>query len=118
MKRAIVLLLALGMLVGGLVGTGVADDEHPHMLIQRPVVGPIVEGDEVTGFELIGYRKCVDLAAGRPVPLHAHHANIHIGSGGGSAGLANAGHAVVPGAPLTPWADCAAFAAALPIPLR
>lgn len=40
------------------------------------------------------YRKCVDLAGGRHVPLHAHHANLHRGRAGMA--MDRAGHAVIP----------------------
>lgn len=79
---------------------------HPHMLLI---------GIEIEDGALVGFRKCVDLANNRAVPNNAHHAGIHTGAAG--AALQGAGHAVVPGAPLTPWADCAALNAALPIPL-
>ncbi len=72
-------------------------------------------GIEIEDGALVGFRKCVDVANNRAVPLNAHHDGIHTGTAG--AALQGAGHAVVPGAPLTPWADCAEFEAALPIPL-
>ena len=112
---ALVTVVALGLLVGALAGSGVAEEHdqevplHGHMLVQRPVFG------EVDGIPAaLGFRKCVDLAAGRALPLNAHHDHIHTGSAGAALAM-RAGHAVVPTAPLTPWANCAELAAALPI---
>jgi hypothetical protein len=49
------------------------------------------------------------------VPLHAHHDNLHFqlyGEPGRAVhALVDAGHIVIPGAPLTDWADCAEFLA-------
>jgi hypothetical protein len=117
MKRWLVVTLVIVGLAGTLAGIVLAQNgdplpEHPHMLVQRPVVG-FVDGS----FALVGWRKCVDLAAGRSVPLHAHHSHVHVGRAG-QALFENAGHAVVPGSPLTPWANCAALEAALPILLE
>lgn len=65
----------------GTAGTATADEHeeppsstlHPHAL----VIG--AGGDEFTGFTAV---TCVDLAAGEPVPLNAHHAHIHAGVAG------------------------------------
>lgn len=68
----------------GLAATSGADGPPPHghiMLLH-------VDEEELT------YRKCVDLAAGRAVPTHAHHANLHVGRAG--IALTRAGHAVIP----------------------
>ena len=49
-----------------------------------------------------GFRKCVDLAGGRSVPLVAHHDRVHApeigedGRGINVRGIRQAGHAVVP----------------------
>lgn len=48
----------------------------------------------------ITYRKCVDLAAGRILPLHAHHAHLHFGRAGEA--QLRAGHLTVPLAPFLP----------------
>ena len=118
MTRALTLalagLLAIGLLAGAALAAGHDGNgppPHPHMLLQQVEIDPGMFDHGA----LVGFRKCVDLAANRPVPNHAHHANIHTGTA--AVALTNAGHAVVPGAPLTPWADCAALAAALPIGL-
>ena len=110
MKRFLAL-MSLGAVLAAVVGIGLAQPDHPHMLVQRPVVEMVNGVPTLTGF-----RKCVDLAAGRTVPLHAHHAHIHTGTAG-AALFENARHAVVPGAPLTPWANCAELEADLPFPV-
>jgi hypothetical protein len=65
----------------------------------------LVLGVQFEGGEPVGFRKCVDLAAGRKLPLNAHHAHLHTGRAG-EALFEKAGHVVVPGAPLTPWSNC------------
>lgn len=82
---------------------------HAHMLLIHPEVG-IVEGTPM----LVGFRRCVDLAANQPVPNHAHHANLHLPTGSASQALSKAGLAVVPA---FAWADCAALEAAMPFPV-
>jgi hypothetical protein len=113
MRQIFVSIILLAMLVATGLGTVLAQGtpDHPHMLVQRPVV-ELIDGTPY----LVGFRKCVDLAGGRHVPLNAHHDHIHTGRAG-QALFEHAGHAVVPGAPLTPWANCAALQAALPIPV-
>ena len=122
-RTTLILGLTLALTVGVLTGPTLAaggpggphaeggPPAHPHMLLIHPDVG-LVDGVP----SLVGFRRCVDLAANQPVPNHAHHAHIHTGAAG-TALSTNAGHAVVPGAPLTAWADCAALAGDLPIPL-
>jgi hypothetical protein len=62
--------------------------------------------------EDFSYRKCVDLAGGRSVPLVAHHDQVHApeigqdGRGINVRGIRQAGHAVVPTAPITPFLGC------------
>jgi hypothetical protein len=82
---------------------------HGHMLVLQPEFDPALgEHGGVTG-----WHRCIDLAGGRHVPLHAHHDTVHTGRAGEA--LFDAGHAVVPTAPLTPWENCAELEAALPI---
>lgn len=61
--------------------------------------------------EPIGFGRCVDLAGGRAVPLHANHDNLHILAGGAAseALMGKANHWVIPSAGLAPWDDCAGF---------
>jgi hypothetical protein len=113
MRRALILVAAMTLLALSAVGAGSAQEhelpDHPHMLLLGFEIG------EVDGaLALVGWRKCVDLAAGHSVPLHAHHDQLHFGPVGDV--LAdNAGHAVVGGAPLSSWEGCAGLEAALPI---
>jgi hypothetical protein len=60
----------------------------------------------------VGFTKCIHLAAGKAVPLNAHHAHLHTGRAGEAQWAA--GHAVIPTAPLTPWANCEALKVAFP----
>ena len=98
MKRIFGLLAAGALLVGVLGASAAAQDEpprHRHMFVL---------GVEFDGEEPVGFRKCVDLAAGQALPLNAHHLHVHTGRAGEA--LFQAGHVVVPGAPLTPWNGC------------
>ena len=61
--------------------------------------------------EPFGFRKCIHLPSGNALPLKAHHAHLHTGRAGEAQW--NAGHAVVPLAPLSPWSSCADFCRAL-----
>lgn len=119
MKR---LTIAVALLALAAVALPVTAQEqfqrHPHMLLQRPVIG-LVEG----AAHLVGYRACVDLAGNHAVPLHAHHEHLHFGDSGVSFG-GESGHVVIPAAPFpapfddpVPWRDCEDFAAFLPLPI-
>lgn len=101
------LVLALGMM------TGVsAADEHPgdtpehghirllHATWTGPGFGPATH--------VLSYRKCVDLAAGKALPLQAHHNTVHTGRAGKA--LRGAGHLTIPTSPLTPFTNCAQYA--------
>jgi hypothetical protein len=113
MRRFGLILVLLGLVVG--VAPGVAQDvpPHAHMLVQRPVID-VIEFEGELWVAAVGFRKCVDLAANRAIPLNAHHAHIHTGKAGEMLDT-KAGHAVVPTSPVTPWENCAALEAALPI---
>jgi hypothetical protein len=115
MRRVLVLLAVIAVLGIVLAHQHGPTPDHPHMLVQAPQID-IIYIDEAAFVAVVGWRQCVDLAAGRNVPLNAHHDGIHTGRAG-QALFANANIWVVPGAPLTPWANCAALRAALPIPL-
>lgn len=111
-----VLFAAAIMVLGMMSLSAVADEhipEHGHMLVQRPEIG-IVTIDGVDFVAAIGFRKCVDLAAGQALHLGAHHERVHFGTAGAML-EAKADHVVVPTAPFSPYADCAALEAALPI---
>jgi hypothetical protein len=113
MKRVSILAVASALLAVTVVGPSVAEEQelpdHPHMLVLDIELGA-VDG----AFGVLGWRKCVDLAAGRAVPLHAHHAHLHVGPVNDVL-FEHAGHAVVGGAPLSDWEGCAGLEAALPI---
>ena len=103
MKRLIVLLLTVTILGAVVAGSAPAQlPEHAHILLLG------LEFDE-TG-EPVGFRKCVDLAGGNALPLHAHHAHLHFGKTGEKL-FTKAGHAVVPVAPFpgVPWSNCEEF---------
>lgn len=98
-------------------------DRHPHMLLQRPVVDLLEVEEGVFVLALVGYRKCVDLAGGEAVPLHAHHVHLHFGHTGEKL-FEKAGHVVVPVAPFpapfadpVPWTGCSDFGNFLPLPI-
>jgi hypothetical protein len=117
MKRTWMLLAAAALAVGLLTPMAVADDQegpppHAHMMIQGAEGdGDIEFGEDGTVyFVRPEYRKCVDLAANRTVPLHAHHAGIHTGRAGWALN-ANTKNFVIPTAPLSFWDDCADLAA-------
>jgi hypothetical protein len=122
MKRSGLLLALMGLLVLVVVAIPVTAEEHeieehPHMLLQRPVIG-LIDGWP----HLVEVRKCVDLANNQDVPLNAHHVHIHFGDAGVSFG-GEARHAVIPADhfpthddPL-PWANCEEFLGLLPFPL-
>ena len=116
MRRMTALLAAIIMALAMMTLSAGADEhipEHGHMLVQRPEIG-IVTIDDVDFIAAVGARKCVDLAAGQALHLGAHHERVHFGTAGQMLDT-KAGHAVVPTAPFSPWDDCAALEAALPI---
>lgn len=115
-RRMAALLAAITMALAMMTLSAGADEhipEHGHMLVQRPEFG-IVTIDDVDYIAAVGARRCVDLAAGQALDLGAHHERVHFGTAGEMLDT-KAGHAVVPTAPFSPWDDCAAIEAALPI---
>ncbi len=98
-------MVALGLVAAlGVVPAAAAEPPpHGHMLILGLEFGP----GGVT------YRKCVDLANNQALPLHAHHERVHFGRAG-EALFENAGHAVAPTAPFSPFRDCAHLAELFP----
>jgi hypothetical protein len=117
MHKNITMLAATLLAVSLTTVPGMADEQpqgpppHGHLFVQQPVIEFLADGPQGAGVYATDFRRCVDLP---PVPLTAHHASVHTGSAG-AALTDRAGHAVVPAAPLTPWASCEQFEAALPI---
>ncbi len=103
------LIMALVMLAGAAATAEEHDGdhgglpEHPHVL----VLGAVLDGPPGPGVSLIDYRKCVDLAANRALPLGSHHHNVHFGTAGQQLFM-HAGNLVGPTAPFpgAPWSDC------------
>jgi hypothetical protein len=94
-------------------------DPHPHMLLQRPEVD-VIDGV----LHLVGFRKCVDLANNKALPLHSQHEHLHFGDSGVSF-EGESGHVVLPTAPFgsplfdpLPWSTCAEFATFLPLSIE
>ena len=71
--------------------------EHGHMLVL----------DVRFTEQGLTFRRCVDVAAGGALPLHAHHDHLHHGRAADA--LERTGNVVVPTAPLSEFADCAAL---------
>ncbi len=121
MKR---LLVVFTVLVGTLAlgSISAASDhhelpEHPHLLIQRPVIELVDFGDGPVP-AVTGVRKCVDLAANNKLPLGSQHHNVHFGTAGMMLSE-KAGHVVAPAAPFpeVPWANCEEFLGFFPFPI-
>lgn len=115
MRRTVTTLAVTMLAVSTTVVPGIAadlhDEAHAHLFVQRPTVEYLEEGPQGPGVYATGFRRCVDM----PV-VAAHHHSLHTGSAG-DALRGKAGHMVAPAAPLSPWEDCAALEAALPIRL-
>ena len=120
MRRLTVLVAVVVMLLGLVAGPAAADrpppfdEPHNHALL----IGADVEFLEepppgVPPYIIHGFRRCVELAGGQPVPLQAHHDRVHFGRAGEA--LIGAGHLVVP-LGILGFDSCAALEAALPFP--
>lgn len=101
MKRTIAGLSVGAVALSGLIAVGTASSQegpppHPHAHVTGVVIDE--NGDPVS------YRKCKELANNQALPLNSHHEHIHTGRAGEAQW--EAGNAVVPLAPLTPWANC------------
>lgn len=75
---------------------------HGHLHLTHAVI----DGRDVVSFE-----GCRELANGQVVPRSAHHENLHVGRAG--AAQRQAGNAVVPMAPITPFESCEDLAEAV-----
>ncbi len=99
------LMVGVGAVATLLLAAGTAaGDEHDHEEIplhpHALVIG--AGGDEQSGFTAVN---CIDLAAGRSLPLNAHHDHIHTGAAG-AALFYHTDNFAIPLAPLSPFADC------------
>ena len=104
-----VLALAIGLLATAAIG-GVALANGGDWVPGPPPHGHVLLNGMELGPDGVSYTKCVELANGRVLRGSAHHDSVHTGNAGGSpfaqGALFNAGHGVVPLAPLTPWGGC------------
>ena len=100
--RTAVAAAAAALVTGAGAVAAQADEQGP-----APAHGHFLVLGVQVGDEGLTFRSCIDVAAGRQLPLHAHHEHLHHGSA--AEALQAAGNYVVPTMPLTTWADCAAF---------
>jgi hypothetical protein len=109
-----VLLLAMSTLAAPASAQGWPD--HGHLLLIGAVVEPVANPPQGSPpYRIHGFDRCVELANGRHVPLHAHHDRVHFGRAGQA--LIGAGHQVVPTHPIFPNIHtCDDLRAALPYP--
>lgn len=99
MRRTAAIVGALALTLVGVTAPAQAHEhEHDHDLPRHGHV--LILGVVWDGEEPVGFRKCVDLAGGRALPLKAHHSTVHQGRAGEA--LMRAGHIVAPTAPLWP----------------
>lgn len=105
MRRTAAVVATVGLMSIGVAAPTLAADGPPPPHGHALVLGLLLDEKG----EPVGYRKCLHLAAGRPLPLGAHHAHAHTGKAGEA--LFKVGHMVVPLAPLSDVADCDAIAA-------
>ena len=107
-KTTAVVLAALVTLVSMISMAGAQDiPPHGHMRLLHAVwtgSGPdtVVES----------YQRCVDLADGQHLALHAHHDHLHFGRAGQA--QHDAGHLTVPTAPFGPVENCAELESLIP----
>ena len=122
--RRLLVVLAVALMVSSAAAIALADEhdnghefpEHPHILVQRPVIDLYdFPGDEMGPVPaVIDVRKCVDLAGNNSLPLGSQHHNVHFGNAGEKL-FEKAGHVVAPAAPFpgvprrtatTSWGCC------------
>lgn len=102
-------------LAGGLAVTvaspALSEDPPPHGHLFLTGVVAHESGDY-----LLSVRKCRPLANGEPVPMNAHHSNLHTGKAG-EMQWDNAGNLTLPVLEgRTPWSDCESAIAFLTTP--
>jgi hypothetical protein len=89
------------------------DHPHGHALLVGADVTWVDPAPGMPPYVINDYARCVELAGGRPVPLHAHHGRLHFGIAGGA--LVQGGHLVVP-LGIIPGIDTCADIAEIPLP--
>jgi len=115
-RRLAALLAAAAIAAVAVTGTAQAQDApptHGHVMLVGVEVVP-------GSFPPVpsSVRNCVDLAANQALPLHVHHAHLHVGTVN-EAFAANTRNVVIPVAPFpdpfgpgeVPWSDCASLLA-------
>jgi hypothetical protein len=75
---------------------------HGHIMLIGAEFTGVGPGTVITSF-----RRCITLASGKALALHAHHETVHRGKAGEA--LRNAGNLVLPLAPLSPFTGCEDF---------
>lgn len=120
MRKLLPLLLGGALLMGATAATVSARGKdwggippHGHVMLLQ---AEIHVGTHLT------FDRCVEFAAGAALPNRAHHDSVHTGAAGGSpfvqGALWQAGHIVVPLAPLVPydWTGCESFESGMALP--
>jgi hypothetical protein len=118
MKRVATYVVAVALGLGLLAGTALAGgnewpegmDPHGHVML--------IGAEIVDGF--VHFDRCVEFAAGKPLPGPAHHNSVHTGAAGGSpfvqGALFHAGNWVIPLEPFGIGTGCESFTSPFPIP--
>jgi hypothetical protein len=109
MKRTTAVVLAALISMMGMMGLAGAEDIPPHGHVR--LLHAVYTGSGPTT-NLESYQRCVDLANGQHLALHAHHEHLHFGRAGEA--QRQAGHLVVPTKPFGPIENCAELATFLP----
>jgi hypothetical protein len=117
-NRYLALALGAAMVVGSQAVSAVGQEfpPHPHVLLHGAEVVPVPDPPPFTPpYRIVGFDRCVELAAGQAIPLIAHHENLHFGRAGQA--VRRGGLFVAPLDPLFPGiTSCADLEAALPYP--
>lgn len=109
MKKTTAVVLAALIATMGMISLAAAEDIPPHGHVR--LLHAVYTGSGPSTV-LESYQRCVDLANGQHLPLHAHHDHLHFGRAGQA--QRDAGHLVVPTAPFGPIDNCAQLEAMLP----
>ena len=106
MKKALAVAGAAALVLGPLAGTATSE-EHPEGPPPRHGHLLLIGMEYDASGEPVNFRKCIELAGGKRLPLKAHHMTVHTGKAGEA--LLAAGKMAVPTAPLAPWSNCDEF---------